>query len=125
MRLWRAMLLMNLSLGLGLVLGYLAWGRPLRVQERELALLRQQSPIGVERSWTRRGVVRAIFPERNTIVLTHEDIPGYMVPMTMGFVVRDPRLYEGLDIGETIRFTVRGVPPDMVITAIAREGPSR
>jgi len=125
MRLWRAMLLMNLSLGLGLVLGYLAWGRPFRVQERELALLRQQSPIGVERSWTRRGVVRAIFPERNTIVLTHEDIPGYMVPMTMGFVVRDPRLYEGLDIGETIRFTVRGVPPDMVITAIAREGPSR
>jgi len=119
------MLLMNLSLGLGLLLGYLAWGRPLRGQERELALLRQQSPIGIERSWTRRGVVRAIFPERNTIVLTHEDIPGYMVPMTMGFVVRDPRLYEGLDIGETIRFTVRGVPPDMVITAIAREGPSR
>jgi Cu/Ag efflux protein CusF len=124
MRLWRAMLLMNLALGFGLLLGYLAWGRPYGRQERELVLLRQQSPPGVERAWTRRGVVRAIFPERNMIILTHEDIPGYMAPMTMGFLVRDPRLYEGLDIGETIRFTLRGIPPNVVITAITREGAS-
>jgi Cu/Ag efflux protein CusF len=118
------MLLMNLALGFGLLLGYLAWGRPYVRQERELVLLRQQSPPGVERAWTRRGVVRAIFPERNMIILTHEDIPGYMAPMTMGFLVRDPRLYEGLDIGETIRFTLRGIPPNVVITAITREGAS-
>ena len=124
MRLWRAVLLMNLALGLGLLLGYLAWGRPYLRQEQELVLLRQQSPPGVERTWTRRGVVRAIFPERNMIVLTHEDIPGYMAPMTMGFQVRDPLLYEGLDIGETIRFTLRGVPPNVLITAITREGAS-
>jgi len=121
MRLWRAVLLVNLALGLGLLLGYLAWGRPYLRLAGEVALWRRQSPTGIERTWTRRGVVRAIFPERNTIVLTHEDIPGYMVPMTMGFVVRDPRLYEGLDIGDTIRFTLEGVPPDVVITAIARD----
>jgi Cu/Ag efflux protein CusF len=124
MRLWRAMLLMNLALGLGLLLGYLAWGRPYLRLEREVVLLRRQATSGVERTWTRRGVVRAIFPERNMIILTHEDIPGYMAPMTMGFPVRDPRLYEGLDIGETIRFTLRGIPPNVVITAITREGAS-
>ena len=124
MKLWRAVLLMNLALALGLLLSYLAWGRPYLRLEREVALLRQQSPPGVERTWTRRGIVRAIFPERNMIILTHEDIPGYMAPMTMGFQVLDPRLYEGLDIGETIRFTLKGIPPNVVITAITREGAS-
>jgi Cu/Ag efflux protein CusF len=120
--LWRAIVLVNLALGLGLLLGYLAWGRPLMrlEQQRELA---GQTP-GVERTWTVRGVVRAIFPDRNTIILTHEDMPGYMGPMTMGFTVRDPRLYEGLDIGDIVRFTVRGVPPNVMITAITREGRS-
>lgn len=124
MRLWRAVLLMNLALGLGVLLGYLAWGQPYLSLEREVALGRQQSSPGVEQTWTRRGVVRAIFPDRNIIILTHEDIPGYMGPMTMGFVVRDPRLYEGLDVGETITFTLRGIPPNVVITAITREGAS-
>jgi Cu/Ag efflux protein CusF len=49
-------------------------------------------------------------------------MPGFMAPMTMGFRVRDPQLYRGLDIGDTVRFTVVGVPPNVVITAIAREG---
>ena len=124
MRLWRVVLMTNLALGLGLFLGYLAWGRPFLRLERQLELARQQSPPGVERAWTVRGVVRAIFPDRNMIILTHEDIPGYMTSMTMGFLVRDPGLYEGLDIGETIRFTLRGVPPNVVITAITREGKS-
>jgi hypothetical protein len=35
--------------------------------------------------------------------------------------VKDPKLVEGLDIGERVRFTVTGVPPDLVITAITRE----
>src|SRR5262245_33733037 len=118
MRLWRAVLLMNLALALGLFLGFLAWGRPFLRLERELELARQQSAPAVERTWTVRGVVRAIFPDRNTIVITHDDIPGYMPSMTMGFAVREPRLYEGLDIGETIRFTLTGVPPNVVITAI-------
>jgi Cu/Ag efflux protein CusF len=122
MRLWRVVLLVNLALALGFLLGYLAWGRPFLRLERELELARQQSPPGVERTWTVRGVVRAIFPDRNMIIVTHEDLPGYMPSMTMGFAVRDPRLYAGLDIGETIRFTVTGVPPNVVITAIAREG---
>lgn len=121
MRLWRAVLVMNLALGLGLFLGYLAWGRPFLRLERQLELARQQSAPGVRRTWVARGVVRAIFPDRNMIILTHEDIPGYMTTMTMGFLVRDPALYDGLDIGETVRFTIEGVAPNVVITAITRE----
>ncbi|HYB41084.1 MAG TPA: copper-binding protein [Candidatus Methylomirabilis sp.] len=122
MRLWRVVLLMNMALGFGLFLGYLAWGRPYLELERELGLSRQPAPPAVERAFSTRGVVRAVFPDRNVVVLTHEDIPGYMPAMTMGFPVQEPRLYEGLDIGETVRVTLRGVPPNLVITAIARDG---
>ena len=119
MRLWRVVLLMNAALFLGLFLGFLAWGRPFLRVQRELA--RQQAPV-TERTWTVRGVVRAIFPDQSVIVLTHEDIPGYMAPMTMGFPVRDPTLYDGLDIGDVVRFTLRGIPPNLLITAIVKEG---
>jgi Cu/Ag efflux protein CusF len=118
MRLWRAVLLMNLALGLGLFVGYLAWGRELLRLEQDLAAARQQA--AVPRTWTVRGIVRAVLPQANVVILTHEDIPGFMSSMTMGFPVQDPKVYEGLDIGETVRFTLTGVPPNLVITAIER-----
>jgi Cu/Ag efflux protein CusF len=123
-KLWRVVLLVNLALAIGLLLGFLAWGRRVAELERELDIA--QGPglaaPGVERSWTVRGVVRAILPDMNVVVLTHEAIPGYMGPMTMGFRAHEPQLYRGLDIGETVRFTLRGIPPNLEITAIAREG---
>ena len=122
MRLWRVVLLMNLALGVGVVMGYLAWGRPLGELERDLALMRSQiAGLGVERTWIVRGVVRAILPDLNVVVLTHGEIPGFMGPMTMGFRVHEPQVYRGLDIGDTVRFTLKGAPPNVVITAIARE----
>jgi len=114
---------MNLALALGLMLGYFAWGRHLVRLGEELAVARQQA--AVPRAWTLRGVVRAILPQGNIVILTHEEIAGLMGPMTMGFPVKDPTLYQGLDIGDTVRFTLSGVPPDLVITAIAREGQPR
>jgi Cu/Ag efflux protein CusF len=123
MRLWRAVLLMNLAVIVGLLLGFLVWGRRAAELGRELgALQRQVAQTGVEQTWTVKGVVRAVLPDMNVVVLTHEDIAGYMGPMTMGFRVHDPQLYRGVDIGETVRFTLKGVPPNLVITAIAREG---
>jgi Cu/Ag efflux protein CusF len=110
---------MNLALGVGVMLGYLAWGQQLVRLEEELVVARRQA--AVPRTWTVRGVVRAVLPQANVVVLTHEELPGYMTAMTMGFPVKDPKLVEGLDIGERVRFTVTGVPPDLVITAITRE----
>jgi Cu/Ag efflux protein CusF len=43
--------------------------------------------------------------------------------MTMGFRVHDPKLYLGLDIGDTVRFTLTGTPPNVEITALAKEAP--
>jgi Cu/Ag efflux protein CusF len=121
-RLWRVVVLLNLAVAVGLLLGFLAWGRRAAELERELAMVRSQAAVaGVARTWTVRGAVRAILPDMNVIVLTHEEIEGYMGPMTMGFRVHDPQVYRGLDIGDTVRFTLTGVPPNLVITAIAKD----
>jgi Cu/Ag efflux protein CusF len=121
MRLWRVVLLVNLALALGLMLGYLAWGREVSRLGQELQQARQQTVAGGTRSWQSRGVVRAVLPELNVVVLTHEDLPGYMGSMTMGFRVHDPKLYDGLDIGDVVRFTLSGAPPNVEITAIVKE----
>jgi len=124
MRLWRVILLVNLALGVGLLFGFLAWGREVARLGQELDVARrQQFAVGSQRSWQARGVVRAVLPELNVVVLTHEDLAGYMGSMTMGFRVHDPKLYEGLDIGDTVRFTLTGAPPNVEITALAKEGP--
>lgn len=124
MRLWRVVLLVNLALGVGLLLGYLAWGRELSRLGQELEQARtRQLVAGSQRTWHARGVVRAVLPELNVVVLTHEDLPGYMGSMTMGFRVHDPKLYDGLDIGDTVRFTLTGAPPNVEITAIAKDAP--
>jgi Cu/Ag efflux protein CusF len=124
MRLWRVVVLVNLALGVGLLLGYLVWGRETTRLAGELERARgQQVVAGVPRTWQARGVVRAVLPELNVVVLTHEDLVGYMGSMTMGFRVHDPKLYEGLDIGDTVRFTLAGVPPNVEITALAKAAP--
>jgi Cu/Ag efflux protein CusF len=124
MRLWRVVVLVNLALGVGLLFGYLAWGREVVRLGQELDLARrQQVVVGTARTWHGRGVVRAVLPELNVVVLTHDDLAGYMGAMTMGFRVHDPKLYDGLDIGDTVRFTLTGSPPNVEITAMAKETP--
>jgi len=76
---------------------------------------------GPEREWQNiDGVVRAVIPELGIIVLTHADIPGYMPGMTMGFRMATPEIPAHLAVGDPVRFTVRGSPPLVVVTAIAK-----
>ena len=123
MRLWKAVALLNLALGIGLLGGYLWWGREATRLRRETTVTIQAGAAGLEeREWTARGVVRSVIPEINVLVLTHEDIPGFMPSMTMGFRAANPQLYAGLQVGDVIRFTLKGVPPNVTIVAITKEG---
>jgi Cu(I)/Ag(I) efflux system protein CusF len=119
MRLWKVVVLVDLAVLIGLGGGYLWWGRQAARLERELAQA-QAAQMSVEREWTVRGVVRAVLPEANLIVLSHEEMSGYMPAMTMGFRVAAPQIYDGVQIGDAVRFTVRGVPPNMVLTGLER-----
>ena len=120
MRAWKAVLLINLALVVGVGWGYAFWGLRAARLERELEEGRTAATSGVERQWTVDGVVRAIFPELGVIVLTHGDIPGYMPAMTMGFRVASPKIQEAVAVGDAVRFTLRGILPNLAVTAIEK-----
>lgn len=118
MRALRAVLVINLALLVGVGWGWVLWGRQVERLRGELVLARLTP--GVERQWKVNGVVRAILPEIDVIVLTHDELEGFMAPMTMGFRAATPRVLQGVAVGDAVRFTVRGVPPNVTITAIER-----
>jgi len=126
MRLWRVVLLLNLAVAVGVLVGWLAWGQQiLRLERRLLESQQRVLVVGGEQTWIVKGVVRAVIPEIQVVVLTHEEIPGFMpAGMTMGFKVQSPKVLERARVGDVVRFTLTGVPPDVRITALVREGQS-
>ena len=121
MRLWKAIVLVNLALALGLGLGWLRWAREVRDLRQNLARVQAEPPrTAGERSWTVRGIVRTVLPGGAGLFLTHEAIPGLMQAMTMGFEVDAPGLVQGLEAGDLIRFTLREQGDRVAIVAVER-----
>jgi Cu/Ag efflux protein CusF len=120
MRAWKAVVLMNLALLLGAGWGYVFWGLRVPRLERELAAARAATASGVERQWQVEGVVRAVLPDIGVLVITHGEITGYMPSMTMGFRAAAPKITESVQVGDAVRFTLRGVPPNVAVTAIEK-----
>jgi Cu/Ag efflux protein CusF len=70
------------------------------------------------------GVVRKIEPERNRIVIQHEEIPGYMAAMTMPFQVKDAKQLEGVQPGDTVQFQLRATDNEMWIEDLRKTTPA-
>jgi Cu/Ag efflux protein CusF len=121
MRAWHFVVVVNIALMIGVGAGYLHWGRRAERLAAELAVARA-APPRPEREWKVAGVVRAVMDDVGVLVVSHEDIPGYMRPMTMGFKTADRALHDGLEVGDAIRFTLRGAPPRVRITAVEKTG---
>jgi Cu/Ag efflux protein CusF len=118
---WKVALLLNLALLLGIGGGYLWWGRRAERLEGELARARDAQALSrSEQEWVVRGVVRAVLPDAGVIVISHEAIAGFMAPMTMGFRVASPQIYDGVQVGDAVRFKLRGVAPNGVVIALER-----
>jgi Cu(I)/Ag(I) efflux system protein CusF len=120
MAIWKAVVLVNLALAIGLGSGYLWGGRHAARLRGELAAARAMASAAGERAFQGQGVIRAILPELNVIVLTHGEIPGYMPPMTMGFRTASPQLLDGVAVGDSVHFFLRGTLPNLVVTGIAK-----
>jgi Cu/Ag efflux protein CusF len=52
------------------------------------------------------GKVIAVVPASSEIVVTHGEIKGFMGAMTMGYPIEPPSLLEGVQAGDTVRFTI-------------------
>ena len=128
MKIWKVVVLMNVALLLGVAIGYVWSSRQsakinaeLEDTRSRLAAVERRLESSREQEWHVRGVVRAILPELNVVVLSHEELTGFMPAMTMGFRATSPALYNGIRVGDTVRFTVRGSPPNVAITAIEKD----
>jgi Cu/Ag efflux protein CusF len=120
MRAYKAVALINAALLVAGVLGgWQVWRRspsPANAQTGQAITWG-----GPEQEWRDiPGVVRAIMPELGIVVLTHSDIAGFMPGMTMGFRMATPHIPETLSVGDAVRFTIRGSPPLVVLTAIEK-----
>src|SRR5688572_28132148 len=70
----------------------------------------QASPLestNLTRSFLARGIVRNLGADGKTVVVRHEDIPGFMPKMTMEFDVRATNELAGLKPGDAITFSVK------------------
>jgi Cu(I)/Ag(I) efflux system periplasmic protein CusF len=52
------------------------------------------------------GEVVSTAPRSGQIVVDHEEIKGFMAPMTMGYRVDPPSLLEAVKEGDRVRFTI-------------------
>lgn len=72
------------------------------------------------RSYEVRGIVRGFAPDRSTVSIEHEDIPGFMPAMTMPFSVKNPNEITGLKIGDAISFRTTVTDKDLFLDQVKK-----
>jgi Cu(I)/Ag(I) efflux system protein CusF len=124
MRLYKAVIFVNIALALGFLAGSLWRADEVDRLRRELAAAQQtrKAQAAAQTTGTALGIVRGVFPEKKLLYLTHEDIPGLMPSMTMGFRTAEPGLVRGLAPGDRVLFTVEKTGKDYVVIALRKEG---
>ena len=53
-----------------------------------------------------RGQILGVDPQKQEVLMKHEDIPGFMPAMTMFYKVQDPKLLEGKQAGDLVTATL-------------------
>ncbi len=64
------------------------------------------APLEEQRTVVGEGIVVALVPDTQQIVIDHEEIEGFMNAMTMGFRVYSPSLLDHVRSGDSVRFTI-------------------
>ena len=70
-------------------------------------------------------MVLQVDKERQTLVVSHDRIPGYMEPMAMPFRVRDPHSLEGLQPGMRVEFKLVVKSQESYIDRLRLKGGAR
>jgi Cu/Ag efflux protein CusF len=60
-------------------------------------------PGGAVQYYELKGLVMALEPSRNRLVISHKEIPHFMKAMTMSFTVKDTSLLQGIWVGDSVR----------------------
>jgi protein SCO1 len=74
------------------------------------------------KSYSAQGVVQEIAPNQRTVTIHHQNIPGYMMEMTMDFPVQNTNELNGISPGDQITFTLVVTEKDDWVENIHRVG---
>lgn len=77
-----------------------------------------RKPTSTVRHYDTRGIVQGISPDRQTLEIQHEDIPGFMPSMTMSFSVPDPKQIGDLRIGDAISFRMIVTDKELLVDQV-------
>jgi protein SCO1 len=87
-----------------------------------LATLASCAAESEPREYELRGQILELRPELGEVRMRHEEIPGYMEPMTMSFRVRDASLLEGCAPGDLVRGRLLVTDEEAWIASLERVG---
>src|ERR1041385_2356704 len=84
-------------------------------------------------SWSRtnqqgfqvKGLVTEVNPAEKSVTIKHEEIPGYMQPMTMPFDVRDTNELAGIEPGDPVSFRLTVSETEGWVDHLQKIGPKR
>jgi len=71
-----------------------------------------------------RGIVRGFSPDRSTVEVEHENIPGFMPAMTMPFTPRNPKDIATITLRDALAFRLEVTAKDALIDNIRKIGAS-
>ena len=67
-----------------------------------------------------KGKVVAVNPDKKTVKLDHEDIPGLMPAMTMTITVQDAKVLQGLKPGDKVEGRLKKDAGKFIITELKK-----
>jgi protein SCO1/2 len=73
-----------------------------------------------DKTYSIRGKVTAVNPEKPFVKLDHEDIPGLMKAMEMEFRVEDAKLLSGIAVGDQVQGRLKSSGEGYVITQLEK-----
>ncbi len=79
----------------------------------------RDSEASSETVYEMQGIVRQVRPADATVVVAHEDVPGFMPAMTMPFNVRDRAILNRLEAGGAIAFELVTTSDDSWIRKVS------
>jgi Cu/Ag efflux protein CusF len=74
------------------------------------------------REYELKGQILAVRPERNEVVIKHEDITGFMPGMTMPFKVKEAALLQGKQPGDLVTATLVVAEVDAHLRTLEKTG---
>jgi Cu/Ag efflux protein CusF len=79
-----------------------------------------ESKAPAEKQYPIKGKVVAVDPDKPSVKLDHEDIPGLMQGMEMEFAVENPKLLQGLKAGEQVQGRLKVASGKYIVTELEK-----